>query len=406
MVLFRLLQGMTAATVTPLSQAVLLNINPKERHARAMALFTMAVVVAPAVGPVVGGWLTEEFSWRWCFYINLPAGLGALALLWVFLPAEPAERRPFDFLGFGSLAIALTAFQLMLDRGTTKDWFSSSEVIVEAVVAGLGFYLFLVHMFTTSRSFVPLDIFKDRNFSMALVLMLIVSLIMLASSALLPPYLENLGGYTVTETGMLMAPRGIGTMIAMVFAGRLAMRLDSRHVMAAGTAMLLWTLWEMSRWMPSISPAWLGFVSFVQGVGMGLIFVPMNLIAFATLSPTLRTDASAMFNLIRNVGSAIGVSITTTVLASSIQTIHAQLAGNVSPFNRALGANAPSMLWNPQLPFGVAQLDAIVQYNAQIIAYANDFLFMFFISLPALAMLFLMKRPALLPSAPPLEVME
>ncbi|HEY1614904.1 MAG TPA: DHA2 family efflux MFS transporter permease subunit [Rhizomicrobium sp.] len=407
MIIFRLIQGAFGASLSPLSQSIMLDLYPPQKRGSVMAIWGMGVMVGPILGPTLGGYLTDAYDWRWVFYVNLPFGIAAVAGIWLFFrDTHRDESLKFDWFGFAALGFALAGLQLMLDRGTTKDWFSSSEVIVEAVVAGLGFYLFLVHMFTTSRSFVPLDIFKDRNFSMALVLMLIVSLIMLASSALLPPYLENLGGYTVTETGMLMAPRGIGTMIAMVFAGRLAMRLDSRHVMAAGTAMLLWTLWEMSRWMPSISPAWLGFVSFVQGVGMGLIFVPMNLIAFATLSPTLRTDASAMFNLIRNVGSAIGVSITTTVLASSIQTIHAQLAGNVSPFNRALGANAPSMLWNPQLPFGVAQLDAIVQYNAQIIAYANDFLFMFFISLPALAMLFLMKRPALLPSAPPLEVME
>jgi DHA2 family multidrug resistance protein len=236
--------------------------------------------------------------------------------------------------------------------------------------------------------------------------MLLVCLIMLASSALLPPYLENLGGYTVTETGLLMAPRGIGTMISMFFAGRLAMRLDARHVMAAGTALLLWSLWEMSRWTPEVAPWWLGIVSFVQGVGMGLIFVPMNLIAFSTLPAVLRTDGSAMFNLMRNVGSAIGVSITTTMLADSIQTVHAQLSSHATPFNRALAANAPSMFWNLRLPFGAAQLDRIVQDNAQVIAYANDFLFMFFISLPALVVLFLMKRPTLLQRPLQVEAME
>ena len=182
----------------------------------------------------------------------------------------------------------------------------------DLLVAGLGLYLFIVHMLTSRKSFVPLEIFKDRNFVTALFLMLLVALIMLASSALLPPYLENLGGYSVTETGLLMAPRGVGTMVSMFFAGRLAMKLDARYVMAAGTAMLLWSLWDMSHWTPAVAPLWLGTVSFVQGVGMGLIFVPMNLIAFSTLAPALRTDGSAMFNLMRNVGMAIGVSITTT----------------------------------------------------------------------------------------------
>jgi DHA2 family multidrug resistance protein len=312
----------------------------------------------------------------------------------------------FDWFGYAILGVALAGLQLMLDRGTSKDWFSSSEIIVETIVAGLGLYLFIVHMLTSRKSFVPLEIFKDRNFVTALVLMLLVALIMLASSALLPPYLEDLGGYTVTETGFLMAPRGIGTMFSMFFAGRLAMKLDARYVMATGTALLLWSLWEMSHWMPSVAPLWLGIVSFVQGVGMGLIFVPMNLIAFSSPPPALRTDGSAMFNLMRNVGMAIGVSITTTMLASSIQTVHAQLAAHASPFNRALANNAPSMFWNLHMPFGAAQLDRIVLYNAQIIAYANDFLFMFFISLPALFVLFLIRRPHLLQRSTEMEVVE
>jgi DHA2 family multidrug resistance protein len=192
----------------------------------------------------------------------------------------------------------------------------------------------------------------------------------------------------------------------MFFAGRLAMRLDARQVIAAGTVMLLWSLWEMSHWTPEIAPWWLGTVSFVQGVGMGLIFVPMNLIAFSTLPSIFRTDGSAMFNLMRNVGSAVGVSITTTMLADSIQMMHAQLASHVSPFNRALSQNAPSLYWNLQLPFGAAQMDAVVQYNAQLIAYANDFLFMFYISLPALLVLVLMRKPALLGHPPQVEAIE
>ena len=407
MIIFRLIQGAFGASLSPLSQSIMLDLYPPQKRGSIMAIWGMGVMVGPILGPTLGGYLTDAYDWRWVFYVNLPFGIAAVAGIALFFrDTHRDESLRFDWFGFAVLGLGLAGLQLMLDRGTTKDWFSSSEIMIEAVVAGLGLYLFVVHMLTSQRSFVPMGIFKDRNFVTALFLMLLVSLIMLASSALLPPYLEDLGGYTVTETGFLMAPRGLGTMIAMVFAGRLAMRLDARYVMAVGTGLLLWTLWEMSRWTPSIAPWWLGSVSFVQGIGMGLIFVPMNLIAFATLSPALRTDGSAMFNLMRNVGSAVGVSITTTVLATSIQTVHSQLASDVTPFNRGLGLNAPSMLWNPQLPFGLAQLDSMVQYNAQIIAYANDFLFMFFISLPALAVLFLMKRPALVPGAPRLEPVE
>lgn len=407
MILFRLIQGAFGAALSPLSQSIMLDLYPPEKRGSVMAIWGVGVMVGPILGPTLGGYLTDAYSWRWVFYVNLPFGIAAVTGIWLFLrETHRNESLKFDWLGFGILGMALAGLQLMLDRGTTKDWFSSSEIIIEAIVAGLGLYLFIVHMLTSPKSFVPTEIFKDRNFVTALLLMLLVALIMLASSALLPPYLEDLGGYTVTQTGLLMAPRGIGTMFAMFFAGRLAMKQDARYVMAVGTALLLWSLWEMSNWTPAVAPVWLGTVSFAQGVGMGLIFVPMNLIAFSTLAPALRTDGSAMFNLMRNVGMAIGVSITTTMLASGIQTVHAQLAGNANPFNRALATNAQSMFWNLQMPFGAAQLDRIIQYNAQIIAYANDFLFMFFISLPALFALFLIRRPSLLQRTPEIEVME
>ncbi len=407
MIIFRLIQGAFGASLSPLSQAIMLDLYPPQKRGTVMAIWGVGVMVGPILGPTLGGYLTDAYDWRWVFYVNLPFGIAAVTGISLFLrDTTRSEGLKFDWFGFAVLGMGLGALQLVLDRGTDKDWFSSTEIIVETVLAGVGLYLFLVHMFTSHRSFVPREVFQDRNFVSGLILMLLVALIMLASSALLPPYLENLGGYTVTETGLLMAPRGIGTMASMFFAGRLAMRLDARHVIAAGTAMLLWSLWEMSHWTPNIAPWWLCTVSFVQGVGMGLIFVPMNLIAFSTLPSVFRTDGSAMFNLMRNVGSAIGVSITTTMLANSIQTMHAQLASHVTPFNRALSANAPSLYWNLQLPFGAAQMDAVVQYNAQVIAYANDFLFMFFISIPALLVLFVMRKPALLGHPPQVEVME
>jgi len=407
MIIFRLIQGAFGAALSPLSQSIMLDLYPPQKRGTVMAIWGVGVMVGPILGPTLGGYLTDAYSWRWVFYVNLPFGIAAVSGIWLFLrDTHRNENLKFDWFGFGVLGMALAGLQLMLDRGTTKDWFSSSEIIIEAIIAGLGLYLFIVHMLTSRKSFVPLEIFKDRNFVTALFLMLLVALIMLASSALLPPYLENLGGYTVTQTGLLMAPRGIGTMFSMFFAGRLAMKLDARYVMATGTALLLWSLWDMSNWTPAVAPMWLSIVSFAQGVGMGLIFVPMNLIAFSTLAPALRTDGSAMFNLMRNVGMAIGVSITTTMLASGIQTMHAQLASHANPFNRALATNAKSMFWNLNMPFGAAQLDRIIQYNAQIIAYANDFLFMFFISLPALFVLFLIRRPSLLQRTAEVEVME
>ena len=296
--------------------------------------------------------------------------------------------------------------RLMLDRGTTKGWFDSPEIVIEACIAGVALYLFLVHMFTAEKPFIPRPVFKDRNFISGLVLMFVMGLVLLASSALLSPYLQSLSGRTVTQTGLLMVPRGLGTMLAMTFAGRLTMKMDPRILMTIGAALLAWSLWDMTDWTPSIDTGTLSFVTFVQGLGMGLVFVPMNMVAFATLAPHFRTDGAGLTNLMRNIGSAIGVSLTSTILASSVQTIHSQLAGYASPFNRGLSVNAPSMMMNPQIPFGLANLNSLIEYRAMVQAYANDFLFMFFVILPVFGVIWLMKRPSFAGAAPKLEVVE
>ena len=246
----------------------------------------------------------------------------------------------------------------MLDRGTDKDWFESTEIICEAVIAGLGLYLFAVHMLTSKNPFIPRAVFKDRSFVSSMSMMFVLGAMLVASSALIAPYLQNLGGYTVTEAGLLMVPRGLGTMAAMVFSGRIAMRHDARIVMGVGAAVLIWSMWEMAQWTPAVSEWTLTWVGFVQGVGMGFIFPPMQLVAFSTVPQNLRTDGTSVMNLLRNIGAAIGVSITTTVLTSSVQINHAQIASHVTPFNRALGVNAPSMMWNPRLPFGLQHAGA------------------------------------------------
>jgi DHA2 family multidrug resistance protein len=220
-----------------------------------------------------------------------------------------------------------------------------------------------------------------------------MGMVLLASSALLSPYLQNLAGRTVTQTGFLMVPRGLGTFLAMTFAGRLAMKVDPRLLMTGGAVLLCWSMWAMTSWTPDIDVTSIFIVTFVQGLGMGLLFVPMSLVAFATLAPHLRTDGAGLSNLMRNIGSAIGVSLTTTVLSNSVQTIHSQLAHVASPFNRGLAVNAPSLMMNPEIPFGMGNLNSLIEYRAQVQAYANDFLFMFFISLPVFVVIWMMKRP-------------
>lgn len=408
MILFRLLQGCFGAALSPLSQAVMLDLYPPQKRGNIMAIWGMGVMLGPILGPTLGGYLTDVYNWRWVFYVNVPFGIAAVAGIWLFFKDSPRDSSlRFDWFGFGALAIGLGALQLMLDRGTGKGWFGSAEITLECLIAGVGLYLFVVHMLTAKSPFMPPKIFNDRNFLSALFLMFVTGAILLASSALLPPYLQNLAGYSVLDTGMLMAPRGFGTMFAMMFAGRMAMRIDPRILMTCGITLLLWSMWDMSGWTPQINTTTLVVVTFLQGVGMGFIFVPLNLTAFATLAPHYRTDGSALMNLTRNIGSAIGVSVTTTVLGASVQVMHSQLSGYASGFNRALGVNAPAMMLNPQIPFGLANLNGMIELRAEIIAYSNDFLFMTYVSLPAFLIIWLMKKPNFSAQQPThVEVME
>ena len=408
MILFRLLQGCFGAALSPLSQAVMLDLYPPNKRGNIMAIWGMGVMLGPILGPTLGGYLTDAYNWRWVFYVNVPFGIASVAGIWLFFKDSPRDSSlRFDWFGFGALAVGLGALQLMLDRGTGKGWFGSTEIIIECLISGVAIYLFIVHMMTSKTPFIPPKIFKDRNFFSALFLMFVVGAILLASSALLPPYLQNLAGYSVFDTGMLMAPRGFGTMFAMMFAGRLSMKIDPRILMTVGIALLLWSMWDMSGWTPQIDSTTLIVVTFLQGIGMGFVFVPLNLTAFATLESYYRTDGSALMNLTRNIGSAIGVSVTTTVLANSVQIMHSQLSGYASGFNRALGVNAPSMMMNPQIPFGLANLNGLMELRAQVIAYSNDFLFMTYVSLPAFLIIWLMRKPNFAAQQPmQAEVME
>jgi len=399
MVLFRLLQGAFGAALSPLSQAIMLDLYPPEKRGSIMGIWSMGVMLGPILGPTLGGYLTESYSWRWVFYVNVPFGIAAVSGIALFFKDTSHDRTMrFDWFGFSVLMLGLGALQLMLDRGTDKDWFHSTEIVMEGVLAAVGIYLFVVHLLTSKAPFMPPRMFSDRNFVSAMALMFVTGAVLLASSALLPPYLQNLSGYSVTDAGLLMAPRGLGTMASMMFAGRAVYKIDPRLLMTGGLASLIWSMWEMSQWTPEISITTLTIVTVIQGFGMGFMLVPLNMTAFATLPTSVRTDGAALMNLMRNIGSAIGVSVTTTVHTNSVQVIHAQLAHYASPFNRALGQNAPSMMMNPNIPFGLSAMNGLIELRAQIQAFANAFLFMALVSIPALLIVWLMKRPQFMPT--------
>ena len=394
LVAFRLIQGMCGAAIAPLSQATMLDIYPFSKRAQAMAMFSIGVTMGPIMGPTLGGWLTDAYSWRFVFYVNLPFGILAITGLMVFMKdTAPQSGLRFSWYGFGMLAVGCGSLQLMLDRGQLLDWFASREIIAEAVIAALGFYLFIVHMVMADKPFLARALFKDRNFSAGMVMVFCVASVMLATAALLAPYLQNLAGYPVYTAGWAMAPRGLGTIMSMFLASWLGMRVDQRKIMACGLIVLGWALYQMSTWTPDVTEGQMMLTLVLQGFSIGLVFNPMSVMAYTTLSPQLRGEGTALQSLSRNIGSAIGISITSLALTRGTQTTHAEIAAGITPFDRVLQmGDYVSRVLDPATRRGAALLDAMINRQARIIAYNNDFRLMMLTIVPPLLLLLVMRR--------------
>lgn len=393
LVVFRILQGLCGAALVPLSQTVLLDTYPKERHGPAMAMWGMGVMIGPILGPTLGGWLTDHYSWRWVFYINLPIGVLAALALSAALPAtSPQRSAKLDFTGFAFLSLAIGALQLMLDRGETKDWFGSREIVVEAGIAVLALYLFVVHTLTSKRPFLPPRLFRDRSFVVGLLMIGVVGVVLLSTSALLPPFLQNLKGYPVTLIGLVTAPRGIGTMIAMLVAGRLLRSIDARVPILLGMLCIAASLEWMARFSLDVQAHTIVWSGVLQGIGLGLVFVALSTLAFETLEPKDRADATALFSLIRNIGSSIGIAVCFALLSRGTQAAHATLTEHVNPFNGALSQylNADGGLASSA---GLALIEAEIQRQAALLALIADFRWLAGGVLLALPLLLLFRRP-------------
>ncbi|HJU18675.1 MAG TPA: DHA2 family efflux MFS transporter permease subunit [Stellaceae bacterium] len=393
-VVFRLLQGAFGAGLVPLSQAVLLDTYPREQHGRAMAYWGMAVMIGPILGPVLGGWLTENVSWRWDFYINLPIGILAFIGMTIFLPETKRIESKLDWFGFAALSIATGALQLVLDRGEELNWFASGEIIIEAIVAAGAFWLFLVHTFTVRDPFIKPALFRDRNFTAGILFGTIIGVILLAPLSLLPPYMQNLMNYPVFTSGIAMAPRGVGTMLAMIVVGRLIGRVDVRLLLAAGLGLTAWALYDMTLWTPAVSMTTVMVNGIIQGAGLGFLFVPLSTVTFSTLPQQQRTEGTGIYTYTRNIGSSVGISIVQAVLVNETQINHATIGQYVTPFNRLFEHGAAAHFLSPYTQAGRALLDATVSQQALIIAYLDDFKLMMIVGLLALPLLLLFRRPS------------
>jgi DHA2 family multidrug resistance protein len=397
-VLFRWLQGLFGAALVPLSQTVLLNINPPQRHGSAMAAWGMAVMAAPILGPVLGGWLTEDYSWRYVFYINLPIGILACIGMMVFLPREPRRQARLDWTGFVSLSIGIAALQVMLDRGQELDWLGSKEIVAEAIIAGSAFYIFLVHIFTAREPFMRPALFRDRNFTAGVIFVAIVGLTFYASLALQPPYLQDLMNYPVITAGFVMGPRGIGTMGAMMIVGKLMGRTDTRLLLGIGLGLSAWSFYLMTGWTPDVSSWTVIWVGVIQGVGLGFLFTPLSVVSLQTLPPGVRPEGAGFYNLARNVGSSIGISIVGALLARTTQANHADIAQYVTSVNRQFGDPIVAQTLNPLTASGRAALDALITQQAQVIAYVDDYKFLMIATLAVIPLLVVFQGRANVPS--------
>jgi MFS transporter, DHA2 family, multidrug resistance protein len=395
LVIFRILQGICGAGLVPLGQATLFTIYPREKHGYAMAIFSTGAMMGPIVGPTLGGWLTENLGWRWCFYINLPVGaLCALGILFFVRQTGNVRRDPFDAFGFAMLSLGVGTLQLMLDRGQLKDWFHSSEIWIEATISGLCFYLLVVHTITTGeRSFVNRELLKSPNFVAGSVLMFGVGMILSGTLALMPSMMQVLLNYPVFDAGWMMAPRGFGTMLAMFIVARLINKVDNRWFILVGFLLTAASLWQMTGFSLQMGSGPLIFASFAQGFGLGCTFVPLNLLALSGLPHHILAQGTAIRALMRMLGGSIGIAVLEMQLVQNTQIVHSRLMEWLRPDNPLAQAPFLAAPFSLTTPSGIAALNHEVTRQAAMIGYIDDFALMLLVILGALPLLLLVRGP-------------
>ncbi|HVV40474.1 MAG TPA: MDR family MFS transporter [Nitrobacter sp.] len=392
MVLFRLLQGVFGAALVPLSQAVMLDSYALHERAKAMSIWGMGVMMGPIMGPSLGAWLTETYSWHWVFFVNLPFGFITVIGLVIFMDETKLNTElEFDWFGFTALAVGIGALQLALDRGEQLDWLESWEIKIEFIVSAVGFYYFFAHSLTTKRPFIQFAIFKDRNFSAALAFMAVIGVVLFSTMALASPLFQNAYGYPILTAGLLLATRGGGTFAAMMLVSRLMNWLEARTLIATGLSLIAITLYEMTKWTADVQVSTIVINSVIQGFGLGLVFVPLSTAAFMTLPNHLRTDGTSMLTLVRNVASSIGISVVIAKLTSGTTKAHAILTEHINPFNNALQMPNVTGTINLNTDMGRAMMDLLVLAQAQIIAFSQDFELVALVTICAIPLVLILK---------------
>ena len=391
LVLFRALQGAFGAPLVPVSQAIVLNTYPKHQHGAVIAIFGMGAVLGPIVGPVAGGWLSEAYDWRWVFYMIVPFALVALAGTFLFIhDRAPGGRVRLDWLGFLLLAGTLTCLQLMLDRGERADWFDSMEIVAYAALAAAALYAFVVHSATTERPFLDPQLLADRNFAVGIVLIFVFGMLNFTPMTLLPPMLQGVSGYPDSVIGFVLGARGLGTLLAfflMIFASR----LDPRAMIVLGFLLQAFAGWQLAQLDVNLSFADVFWPMALQGFGVGILWVPITIVTFATLDSRHVAQGTAIYHMVRNIGSSIHISLSITLAVRMARASYADLAERVTPYSDSLSMPWVSGAWNLQEARGLAALSREMARQAAMIGYLDAFVFFVATSIVVLPLVFLIK---------------
>lgn len=393
LVFYRVLQGFASAPLLPVSQAIMLDTYPRRRHGFAMSIWSMGMILGPVVGPTLGAMLTEWYDWRYLFFLNVPMGLLAFAGVFITLPDAETTEQNLDWIGVISLIVGVVCLQLMLDRGERHDWFESPEIILEAVLAILAFYIFVVHCLTHDAPFLNLAVFKDRNFVVGLCLIFVFGIAVFSSLFILPLFLQNVQDYPVLTAGWMVSVRGLGTMAAMMMGGVLADRVPAKFLILLGLGCVGVANVYMTHWTADVSPFDIIWVTLISGFGMGVMWVTLTTVTFSTLLPDLRTEGAALFALVRAIGASCGTSIIVAILVRSSQVNYVELREYIHPFSEALRLSRSSAFWGLDSMTGLEALRNLVVAQAETIAYLNAFTFLVAVAMAGVPFVFLLRKP-------------
>lgn len=392
MVAARIVQGVFGAFLGPVAQAVMLDIYSLEERPKAMTISSLVVMIGPIIGPILGGYLTDLYEWRWIFFVNVPIGLAVLLGAIALMPRLESKAPPFDAFGFMLLATGLGALQLMLDRGTQEDWFESSEILIETGLAVAMLWAFAIHTATARQPLIPRRVFRDRNLLIANIFIVVIVGAIYSSAALLPPMLQNLFGHDTVQTGLLMTPRALSMMAALMLGPQLVKVVDSRVLVGVGMMLLTCSLWLMSRFSLEMDSHPIIISGLIQGFGIGLVMMPVQLIAFSTLSPADRTSGAALYNLVRSIGSSIAISLFMAITARNLQISHSDLSQHINSIRFAMIETGIPEQMGMQSRAVLAMLDLEVNRQAMMIAYIDDFWLLAVVSAILVPLAFLIRR--------------